>query len=90
MRRPLLALLLSLLVVAGSVACHDTREPERVPVVQAMDVEKVSAGALTLPNRATSVKFAVIGDSGRGTPPQHEIAAQMTAYRERFPVSRSC
>ena len=87
MRRPLLALLLSLLVVAGPVACHDAREPERVPVVRSMDVEKVSAGALTLPNRATSVKFAVIGDSGRGTPPQHAIAAQMAAFRELFPFA---
>ena len=48
---------------------------------------QVSAGALTLPNRATSVKFAVIGDSGRGTPPQHEIAAQMVAFREHFPFA---
>ena len=37
-----------------------------------------------LPNKPTSVKFAVIGDSGRGTPPQFEIAAQMFAFRDRF------
>jgi 3',5'-cyclic AMP phosphodiesterase CpdA len=52
-----------------------------------MDVSQVSAGSLTLPNRTASVKFAVIGDSGRGTPPQHEIAAQMTAYRQDFPYA---
>ena len=84
MRRFLFAPLFSLLVVAGLIGCHDAREPERVPAVRSMDVAKVSAGALTLPNRATSVKFAVIGDSGRGTPPQHEIAAQMVAFREHF------
>ena len=77
MRQPLLAALFSLLVVLGSTACRDTREPEQVPVVRSMDVNQVSPGELALPNRATSVKFAVIGDSGRGTPPQHEIAAQM-------------
>ena len=63
----LFAPLLSLLVVVGAGACHDGREPERVPEVRSADVNTVSAGALTLPNRATSVKFAVIGDSGRGT-----------------------
>jgi 3',5'-cyclic AMP phosphodiesterase CpdA len=31
------------------------------------------------------VKFAVIGDSGRGTPPQHEVARQMVVWREQFP-----
>ena len=75
----------SLLVVVGAGACHDGREPERVPEVRSADVNTVSAGTLTLPNRATSVKFAVIGDSGRGTPPQHEIAAQMVAFR-RLPM----
>jgi len=44
----------------------------------------LQAGSLTLPNSLTSVKFAVIGDSGRGNPPQHEVAAQMVAFREDF------
>ena len=42
---------------------------------------------LTLPVKATSVKFAVIGDSGRGTPPQFDVAAQMMRYREAFPFA---
>jgi predicted phosphodiesterase len=50
-----------------------------------MTVSTLSAGTLALPGHATSVKFAVIGDSGRGTTPQHEIAAQMIAFREHFP-----
>ena len=79
--------LLSLIAASGA-ACHSTRLPERAqPAVRAIDVRMVGPGSLTLPNRATSVKFAVIGDSGRGTPPQHEIAAQMTAYREDFPFA---
>jgi hypothetical protein len=41
-------------------------------------------GALALPNRRGSVKFAVIGDSGRGDGPQHEVAGQMVSWRERF------
>jgi len=80
-------LLLSFLAASGA-ACHSTRPAERTqPVVRAIDVRTVGPGSLTLPNRATSVKFAVIGDSGRGTPPQHEIAAQMTAYRQDFPFA---
>lgn len=53
--------------------------------MQPVAIEALSAGALTLPNRATSVKFAVIGDSGRGTQPQHEVARQMVAFREQLP-----
>jgi 3',5'-cyclic AMP phosphodiesterase CpdA len=76
------------LLIAGGAACQSRPSAERTqPVVRALDIRSVSHGSLTLPNRATSVKFAVIGDSGRGTPPQHEIAAQMTAFREDFPYA---
>ena len=33
------------------------------------------------------MKFAVIGDSGRGWAPQHEVARPMAAYREHFPFA---
>ena len=46
---------------------------------------KAPDGALVLPVRPGSVRFAIIGDSGRGTPAQHEVAAQMIAWRARFP-----
>lgn len=42
-------------------------------------------GALALPLRDGSVRFAVIGDSGRGEEPQHEVAQQMVQWRSRFP-----
>jgi len=42
-------------------------------------------GALALPLRDGSVRVAVIGDSGRGDQPQHEVARQMAAWREKFP-----
>src|SRR4029453_3560034 len=47
----------------------------------------IAAGALALPNALASVKFAVIGDSGRGNQPQYEVARQMSAYREQFHFS---
>jgi hypothetical protein len=45
----------------------------------------VEAGQLALPLREGSVRFAVIGDSGRGDQPQNEVAQQMIAWRARFP-----
>ena len=66
-------------------ACREAPRSNRAPVVREVAASASGPGSLTLPNRATSVKFAVIGDSGRGTPPQHEVAAQMRAFREHFP-----
>jgi hypothetical protein len=77
------AVLLIWLAIAAS-ACEEAPQSDRAPVVRAAPAGSVGANRLTLPNDATSVKFAVIGDSGRGTPPQFEIAARMAAYRERF------
>jgi 3',5'-cyclic AMP phosphodiesterase CpdA len=42
-------------------------------------------GALALPLRQGSVRFAVIGDAGRGDPNQYDTAQQMAAWRARFP-----
>jgi 3',5'-cyclic AMP phosphodiesterase CpdA len=43
------------------------------------------AGQLALRLQDGSVRFAVIGDSGRGDQPQKEIAQQMIAWRTKFP-----
>ena len=40
---------------------------------------------LDLPNKADSLKFAVVGDFGTGEPRSYEVAAQMAAARTRFP-----
>jgi hypothetical protein len=46
-----------------------------------------AAGAidLALPNGSGSVKFAVLGDFGSGDSSEYEVAAQMAAFRARFP-----
>ena len=78
-----LALLFSSLLVAGCGS--EALSPPRVdPVVEALDVDDVPRDALTLPNESRSIKFAIIGDSGRGSAEQHAVAAQMVAYRQRF------
>src|SRR5215204_6416067 len=46
-----------------------------------------AAGELALPLRNGSVRFAVIGDSGRGDRWQQEVADQMVAWRARFPFT---
>ena len=40
--------------------------------------------ALALPNRPGSIKFAAIGDAGRGDRPQYDVSAQMQAFRAIF------
>ena len=43
---------------------------------------------LTLPNRPSSLKFAVIGDNGTGDAPEYEVARQMAAAQRRFPFDQ--
>lgn len=41
--------------------------------------------AIAMPNREGSLKFAVFGDSGNGTPEQYELGAQMAKTHGAFP-----
>jgi hypothetical protein len=43
------------------------------------------ASTLTLPRKDGSVRFAVMGDTGRGTKEQYEVAKQMVAFHGEFP-----
>jgi 3',5'-cyclic AMP phosphodiesterase CpdA len=44
-----------------------------------------TAAASGVPNRRDSLKFAAIGDMGTGDKPQYEVAAQLNAWRGKFP-----
>ena len=74
-----------------AIACRDVPPTERdtparpIAAVRSIQLSKPDPGTLTLPAKLASVKFAVIGDSGRGTPPQFEVAEQMVRFRESFP-----
>jgi 3',5'-cyclic AMP phosphodiesterase CpdA len=48
-------------------------------------VQTASAVDLSLPNRAGSVKFAVLGDFGDGGAAEYQVASQMAAFRAHFP-----
>lgn len=76
-------------LVAAGAGCgaswvEQTSQARVQPRIEALDVSTVPPGTLTLPNEGRSIKFAVIGDSGRGWQPQHDVAAQMVAFRQLF------
>jgi predicted MPP superfamily phosphohydrolase len=48
----------------------------------------VGAQDVALPNAPTSVKFAVIGDSGNGNREQYDVANQMVAFHAKFAFDR--
>jgi hypothetical protein len=76
---------LSILLLA-TLGCHRELPPDvvRAGGVYVRAEITPAPGTLALPNRRGSVKFAVIGDSGRGDQAQHEVARQMIAWREKF------
>ena len=76
------------LVAALALAGCDRPHPARTAAsLVEIDTARLPRGSLALPDRRDSVKLAVIGDSGRGWAPQHEVARQMAAYHERFPFA---
>jgi hypothetical protein len=79
----IVASLAALTLQACGGSAHATSAPP-VAAVEAVPINGLASATLTLPNSENSVKFAVIGDSGRGDKPQHDIAEQMVRYHERF------
>src|SRR6476620_3727426 len=76
---------LSLVIAAG--ACRQSAVPPDAQRATRTEVHELSPppGDLALPRKDGSVRFAVIGDSGRGDQAQHEVARQMVAWRAKFP-----
>ncbi len=83
-RRALAASLCALLLQA---ACGGSSVEPAAQRATTADVRVLAPapGQLALPLKDGSIRFAVIGDSGRGDAAQHEVAAQMVAWRARFP-----
>jgi hypothetical protein len=84
MRRFLSCVLVVATAACGNTWISQTSTAREQPRIEALDVAALAADTLTLPNADRSIKFAVIGDSGRGSKEQHEVAAKMEAYRQRF------
>ena len=81
---PALAAGLILLAAAGCRGADADRVASPPAGVTVRELHP-APGALALPLKRGSIRFAVIGDSGRGDRPQHAVAAQMVAWRARFP-----
>ena len=60
-------------------------EPRREPALATAPPVEPTSAQLRLPKKAGSLRFAAIGDSGRGHQWQYDVSAQMQAYRKVFP-----
>jgi hypothetical protein len=86
MPRALVGVVIALVLPIG---CRGATVPDgdsRI-VVEAADVSGVAEFATLLPAAPGSVKFAVIGDSGRGNTAQRQVADTMSSYRRTFPFT---
>jgi len=82
MRRFLFSILVFALIISGSFT--------NAVYTQSANGSKVAARAtaslkLTLPLKAGSLRFAVIGDTGSGTSQQYQLAETMVRYQAMFP-----
>ena len=79
--------LLALAALAFTGCSREASPPQRqTPAIAAAPPApaRPAAEALALPRKPGSVRFAAIGDSGRGDPPQYEVSAQMQVFRKVF------
>ena len=76
-RRPNRAAILLAACAVLTAACGVPGDAPREPAV-------TTAERADFSTRPGAVRFAVIGDSGRGSQEQHEVARQMAAQRDRF------
>jgi hypothetical protein len=77
-----------LLAAAIAASCTGGDAETSRPVAPAPSrspVPSIEASQVQLPRKAGSLRFAVIGDSGRGSRPQYDVAARMEAWRAVFP-----
>jgi hypothetical protein len=87
LRRGAAAWLAFLVFAAGGIGgCRREAPAEQTPSIVAAAPAPVRppSDLLALPRKPGSVRFAAIGDAGRGHPPQYEVSAQMQAYRKVF------
>jgi hypothetical protein len=75
-------------VAVTATACRRDAPPAEQPppsiTAAPPSPARPAADVLALPRKPGSVRFAAIGDSGRGDPPQYEVSAQMQAFRKVF------
>lgn len=88
MRRFLASLLTAAALLSFAPSARVSAQADSRPATQTAVGSRVAAGApvrLTLPLKDGSVRFAVIGDTGTGTPRQYELGGVMLNYHAAFP-----
>jgi hypothetical protein len=80
------AIALAVAVVVSGCGDPPTAPPREQPVVRAVPPsDQTPPDLLRLPNNVGSVRFAAIGDAGRGDQRQYEVSAKIQAFRKLFP-----
>lgn len=82
------AVLAACVAASAAVGCRDKSPASKEPPVIAAPPPAPAlppSELLSLPKKTGSVRFAAIGDSGRGDLPQYEVSKQMQAYHKVFP-----
>ena len=73
-------------IVLAGTACRNTQSTSHADAAMApASPVGPPAVVLTLPKKTGSVRFAAIGDAGRGDTAQYEVSAQLQAFRKVFP-----
>ena len=72
-----------LLAIVAAAACERQPAQREAPSIAAAPVAPPSQ-ILRLPKKAGSVRFAAIGDAGRGDRAQYDVSARMQAFRKEF------
>jgi hypothetical protein len=81
-----IVLLVALVIGCGSASTGSAPvTAPRGPVTVVQTPQPAAAFALTVPNRADSVKFAVLGDFGTGSSEQYQLAEVMKRVHDQFP-----
>jgi predicted phosphodiesterase len=86
-KRGFLTFFLFPFTLSFAAGCHDSAVSPAASRATRTEVREQSPapGELALPLKDGSIRFAVIGDSGRGDEAQQEVANQMIAWRAKFP-----
>jgi hypothetical protein len=83
-RRDFSAALLLVSVLSGCAA-QPTRGPVQVSASPGQQPVTPAAAETPMPNKADSLKFAILGDFGTASRGQREMAAEMARVYQRFP-----
>jgi hypothetical protein len=83
----LLAFLLAATIRRDIASGPDAGAGSRPGRTAAVDPLPPEASGLALPKKLGSLRFAVVGDTGRGDRAQYDTANEMTRWRERFDFS---